>query len=180
MSVTTTTAWTSCSSHGAVTVDSGDNNGYQTNPAEACDDDSVFAVDTNSGNGTSTACNSTNKDRHRFWGFRSVCRAACSRSTGSRSGRAPGGFDGRRPDGLLRLSWDGGTSWTSYVALGSTLTTTETTYTLGGAANLWGRTSWSPSELGASTFRVEITDVASSTARDFSLDGLKVRVTYHP
>ena len=29
-------------------------------------------------------------------------------------------------------------------------------------------------------FRVEITDVSTSTARDFSLDGLKVRVTYTP
>ena len=64
--------------------------------------------------------------------------------------------------------------------LGSTLTTSETTYTVGGASDKWGRASWSLAELGSSTFRVEITDVAQNTARDFFVDGLKVRVTYTP
>lgn len=49
--------------------------------------------------------------------------------------------------------------------------------TLGGAANLWGR-SWTPSELSDANFRVRIVNTANSTARDFSLDWVAVRVTY--
>ena len=58
-----------------------------------------------------------------------------------------------------------------------TLTTTTTTYTIGGAANTWGRT-WTvtqgrehDSEYASSTW-------PTSTARTFSLDGVAVRVTY--
>jgi hypothetical protein len=78
-----------------------------------------------------------------------------------------------------RLSWNGGTSWTAFTALGANPTTTETTYTLGSTSSLWGRT-WTASELGNASFRVQIVDVASSTLRDFSLDGLKVRGPTRP
>jgi hypothetical protein len=48
---------------------------------------------------------------------------------------------------------------------------------LGGAADTWGRT-WTVSELGNTTFRVRVIDVAASTARDFSLDWVAVQITY--
>ena len=49
--------------------------------------------------------------------------------------------------------------------------------TLGGATNTWGRT-WTPAELSNANFRVRVTNAADSTARDFSLDWIAVRVTY--
>jgi hypothetical protein len=78
----------------------------------------------------------------------------------------------------VQLSWDGGTTWTSAVQT-STLSTTENTYILGGAANTWGRT-WSVSNFSNANFRIRVIDVASSTARDFYLDYISVNVTYQP
>ena len=59
----------------------------------------------------------------------------------------------------------------------TTLGTTEQTYMLGSATDTWGR-AWLPSESTNANFRVRIISVASSTARDFSLDWAAVRVTY--
>ena len=76
----------------------------------------------------------------------------------------------------VQLSWNGGTSWTAARST-PTLTTSEATYILGGPANTWGRT-WAVGDLSNTNFRVRIIEVASSTARDFSLDWMAVRVTY--
>jgi len=48
---------------------------------------------------------------------------------------------------------------------------------LGGAANTWGR-SWTAAELSDANFRVRVTNVANSTARDYSLDWIAVRVSH--
>jgi hypothetical protein len=47
----------------------GDGNGYQTNPTNAYLDDGLFAVDTNSGTGTSSSCTNSSKDKHRFYNY---------------------------------------------------------------------------------------------------------------
>jgi hypothetical protein len=78
----------------------------------------------------------------------------------------------------VQLSWNNGTSWTTAKQT-STLTTSEATYTLGGTADTWGR-AWTLSELSNANFRVRVIDVASSTARDFSLDYVAVNITYQP
>ena len=56
-----------CQANAAATSGSGDNDGFETNPQNACTDDSTFALDTNSG--TSTSCASTDKDRHEFYDY---------------------------------------------------------------------------------------------------------------
>jgi hypothetical protein len=76
----------------------------------------------------------------------------------------------------VQLSWNGGTSWTTAKTT-STLTTSEATYILGSATDTWGRT-WTSDNLSNANFRVRVIDVASSTARDFSLDWVAVQVTY--
>ena len=76
----------------------------------------------------------------------------------------------------VELSWDGGTTWTTPKST-ATLSTSELTYILGGTADKWGRM-WSIGELSDANFRVRITDVASNTTRDFSLDWVAVRVSY--
>jgi hypothetical protein len=78
----------------------------------------------------------------------------------------------------VQLSWNGGTSWTAAQST-ATLSTVENTYLLGGAANTWGR-AWTPTELNNTNFRLRVINVASSTARDFSLDWVAVLVTYQP
>ncbi len=80
------------------------------------------------------------------------------------------------PRFCIQLSWNGGASWTSAKST-TTLGITEQTFVLGGSADNWGRT-WLPGNLSNANFRVRIIDVASSTARDFSLDWIAVRVTY--
>ncbi len=47
----------------------GDNNGFQTNPANAHTDNATFAVDTNSGSNTNTSCTNAGKDKHRFYNY---------------------------------------------------------------------------------------------------------------
>ncbi|MBI3361028.1 MAG: hypothetical protein HY023_07950 [Chloroflexi bacterium] len=80
------------------------------------------------------------------------------------------------PKMCVQLSWDGGATWTTAKST-ATLTTGEVTYTLGTTTDTWGR-AWSAGEF--ANFRVRVIDVASSTARDFSLDWVAVRVTYQP
>jgi hypothetical protein len=160
----------------AVTSSSGDNNGYQSNSSNAFANDGLFAVDTNSGTGTSTSCTNTGKDRHVFYNY-GISIPAGATITGIEV-RADGRVDSSSgsPRFCIQLSWNGGTSWTTAKTT-STLTTSEATYILGGAADTWGRT-WSSGDF--TNFRVRITNVASSTSRDFSLDWLAVQVTYVP
>ena len=80
------------------------------------------------------------------------------------------------PKMYVQLSWNGGVNWTAAKAT-ATLKKTDTLYTLGTASDTWGRP-WSAVELEDTAFRVRITNVATSTARDFSLDRVAVRVTY--
>ena len=153
----------------------GDGNGFQTNPANAYDDDSAFAVDTNSGTNTSTSCANAGKDRHVFYAYdlSSVPSGSTVLGIEARLDMKVDATSGA-PKSCIELSWDGGTSWTT-PKISSTFTTTEASYILGGASDDWGR-AWSTTEL--SNLRVRITNVASSTARDFSLDWIPVRVSY--
>jgi subtilisin family serine protease len=175
---TLTTGWLSPSANAAVTSQAGDNNGYEVGAANAYADDNLYAVDNNSGTNTSTSCTSNRKDRHRFQnygislpagaviqGIEVQLNAKVDSTTGS-------------PRFCVQLSWDGGATWTATKST-ATLSTAEAAYVLGGVADSWGRT-WSVGETGNANFRVRITDVAGSTARDFSLDWAAVRVSYQP
>lgn len=172
------TGWLSPAANAAVTSSAGDNNGYEINAANAYADDNLYAVDNNSGTNTSASCTANSKDKHRFYnygvsipggaaikGVEVRLNARVDRTTGS-------------PRFCVQLSWDGGVTWTATKST-ATLSTTEMAYTLGGAADTWGR-AWSAGDFSNANFRVRIIDVASSTARDFSLDWVAVRVSYQP
>jgi hypothetical protein len=173
----TNTGLVSPSASGAVTSGAGDNNGFEVSPGNAFADGGGFAVDNNSGTGNSTSCTSTAKDKHIFSGY------ALAIPTGQPilgievrlDGRADS--SSRAPKFCVQLSSDGGATWTTAKST-PTLTTSEASYFLGTASELWGRT-WTTADLGAG-FRVRIISVAQSTARDFSLDWAAVRVTYQP
>jgi len=159
-------------------VSGGDNNGFELNPANAYTTDGLFAVDANSGTGTSSSCTGTGKDSHDFFsygGFGVPTSGVTIRGIEVKLNARVDGTTGA-PKICVQLSWNGGTSWTAAQQT-TTLTTTNTAYVLGGSTTTWGRT-WTPANFLNANFRVRIIDVATSTARTFSLDAISVRVTY--
>jgi len=172
----TSTGFLSPSANAAVTTSAGDNNGYQTNPANAYANDSIFAVDTNSGNGSGTSCTSTAKDKHTFYNY-GIALSPTAVVNGIQV-RLDARVDatGGAPKICVQLSWNGGTTWTTAKTT-TNLTTTEATYTLGSTSDTWGHT-WTVSDF--NNFRVRVIDVSSNTSRDFSLDYVAVNVTYQP
>ena len=164
------------SSNQPVTVNAGDNNGYEVSPTNAYASDGLFAVDNNSGTSTSTSCTSSGKDKHLFYTYNiSLPGTATVQGIEVRLDGKADSTSGS-PKFCVQLSWDGGTSWTAAKST-VTLGTTEQTFMLGSATDTWGRT-WLPGDFSNTTFRVRVIDVASSTARDFSLDWVAVRVSY--
>ncbi len=173
---TTSTGYKAPASNAAVTTSSGDNNGFQTTPGNAYTSNNAYAVDTNSGTGTSSVYTSTTKDRHLFYtygfgvpagatilGIQVRLEAKVDSTTGT-------------PKMYVELSGDGGTTWTTAKST-ATLSKTDTVYTLGGTADLWSA-AWTATKLSDTNFRVRITNVATNTSRDFSLDQIAVQVTY--
>jgi len=154
----------------------GDSNGYETNPANANTNNSVFAVDTNSGTNTNTSCTDIGKDKHLYFNY------GVSLPVGSIINGIEVRLDARadatagNPSICVQLSSDGGLTWTTAKTT-PTLTTAEATYTLGGAADTWGR-SWTVTNFSNTNFRVRVINVSSNNARDFSLDWIAVQVTY--
>ena len=175
----TNTGLLGCAANAAVTSSSGDNNGFQTNPGNACANDGAYAEDTDSGTGTSTSCTNTGKDRHLYYNY-GISLPASSVINGIEV-RLDGLVDSTTgsPRYCVELSWNGGTWWTTAKVMASNLTTSEATYTLGTAADTWGRT-WTTTELGDANLRVRIISRASNVSRDFRLEWAAVRVTYTP
>lgn len=171
-----TTAWINPVTAAAVTTSAGDNNGYETGAANLLAIDGLLATDTNSGSGNGTSCTATNRDKEQFSGYAfSVPVGAAIKGIEVQLAAKASTTSGA-PKLCVLLSWNGGTTWTTGKSTAA-LTTGLTTSTLGTSADLWGRT-WLASELGTSTLRVRIVDLANSTKVTFSLDSVTVRVTY--
>lgn len=176
--VASSTGFKSPTAQAAVTSGSGDNNGFQTSAANALLDDGLYALDTNSGTGTSTSCTSTAKDRHTFsnYGFSIPAGSTIQGIEVKLNSRADSTTGS--PRFCVQLSWNGGATWTTAIT-SSTLSTAETFYTLGGVTNTWGRT-WTNTDFDNANFRVRLVMVASNSSRDFSLDWVGVQVRYTP
>jgi hypothetical protein len=176
----TTTGFRGCASNAPETSGSGDNNGYETTPANACAQDGTVAQDASSGTTTTNSCTNAGKDRHRFWGYSFGLPASVTSIDGITLQAVVGENTTSGTTVLCaQLSGDGGSTWTA--ARQVTITATAlTTYTMGGSTDDWGHGAWSPAQLGASTFRVRITDVATVSTKTFRLDYLGVQVSYTP
>jgi hypothetical protein len=175
-----TTALQGCTSNAPVTTGSGDNNGYQTNPAKACALDGGIAKDASSGTSTVNSCTNTGKDRHTFWGYAFGLPGAVTSINGIAL-QVVAGENNVTGTTLLcvEVSGDAGVTWSA--AKSATLTATAlTAYTLGGTSDDWGHGAWTPAQLSATNFRVRVTDVATITTKIFRLDYLGARVTYLP
>jgi uncharacterized protein YjiK len=154
----------------------GDGNGFEVGAGSTYVNDGLFAVDNNSGTSTSTSCTNAGKDKHRFYNYNiSIPVSAIIKGIEIRLDAKADSTSGS-PKICVQLSWDGGTSWTSAKSTVG-LTTVEASYILGGGVDNWGHV-WTAGQLGNTTFRVRVIDVASSTGRDFSLDWVAVQVTY--
>lgn len=186
VSAPTSTAFVTCvgTSNAADTSGAGDNDGYLTNPARACVNDSLYAVDTNSGSGGTQSCGigatpDVTKDRHRWWGFAFGLPGSVSSIAGIRL------QTDLRLDAIAgstnlcaQLSWDGGTTWTAIKSQAITVAA-ETTYTFGSTADTWGH-AWSLTQLNTTNFRLRLIDASTVAGRDFSLDYVAISVTYTP
>ena len=177
----TDTGWQNCSSNQAVNSNAGDNNGYQTSAGSGCSNDNNYAVDTDSGNTTATTCSDTGKDKHRYYnyGFNFPSGTGITNAITGIQVEARSKVDSASgsPQLCVELSWDGGTTWTT-AKTSASLTTSEVAYTIPAAVNdTWGH-SWNETQLNNSNFRIRITDVSSSTSRDFSLDSIRAKVYY--
>jgi hypothetical protein len=154
----------------------GDGNGYQTSPADAYGDDTLYAVDTDSGSNISTSCTNSGKDRHRFYNYDfSIPTRSTIRGIEVRLDAMADSTSGS-PKICVQISWNGGSSWTAAKST-AMLGTTMQTFTLGSSADTWGRT-WGMNAFSNANFRVRVIDVSGNTARDFSLDWVAVRVYY--
>jgi hypothetical protein len=152
----------------------GDGNGFESTPSSAHGDDAASAMDNNGGTSSSTSCTSASRDKHRFFNY-GISVPAGTGIPGIEvrlDARVDSGSNSPRM--CVQLSWNGGASWTAAKST-PTLTTTMTTYVLGGPADTWGRT-WTPAELTDANFRVRVINAANSTNRDFLLDWVAVRV----
>jgi PKD repeat protein len=174
----TSTGFLSPSANAPQTSSAGDNNGYQTSPANAYANDASVATDTNSGTNTNTSCTNSGKDKHHYYNYNlNIPASAVIQGIQVRLD-ARADATGGSPKICVQLSWDGGTTWTTAKST-TTLGTTETTYTLGSTTDLWGRT-WTSGNFSNTNFRIRIIDVASNASRDFFLDYIAVNVTYQP
>ncbi len=169
------TGYMSPTANGANT--GGDNDGFESNPTRAYTDNSSFAVDSNSGSDVGTSCTGTDKDKHRFYNYDfSLPNGAAIDGIEVRLDAKVDSNSGA-PKMCVQISWDGGTTWTAAKSTPGSLTTSETTYILGSSSDTWGRT-WSDTNFTNSNFRLRVVNVASKTARDFSLDWAAVKVYY--
>jgi hypothetical protein len=157
---------------------SGDNNGFESDPGNAHTNGSGVAMDNNSGTNGATSCLQRGKDRHLYYNYNINLPTGATVTGIEVRLDAFADSAANSPFMCLELSWDGGVTWTSTMTT-PVLSTSETTHPLGGPANLWGR-AWEASDLSNSNFRVRITNIANATARDFSLEWIAVKVYYQP
>jgi hypothetical protein len=85
----------------------------------------------------------------------------------------------------VSLSWNGGATWTTTgtnPTKTANLTGIKQTFTLGGSTDLWGRSSWSTSELANGNFRLRVHDMDPGNNCDNNaatrLDFIRARVYY--
>lgn len=176
--VSAQTGFQGCGTTAPVTVGSGDNDGFQANPGNACTDDGAYARDTNSGTTASTSCADAGKDRHLFYNYGFALPPAATINGIEVRVDARVDATAGAPFICVDLSWNAGVAWTA-VKMTPVLTTGELTYILGANNDTWGHV-WNSAELSNGPVRVRLTDVSSNTNRDFRVDLVAVRVTYTP
>ncbi|MGD0204932.1 MAG: vWA domain-containing protein [Dehalococcoidia bacterium] len=161
-------------------VPGGHNDGFETTPLNACTDGSGQATDASSGTNKNDTCadTDTGKDRHMFYNYGISVPSGNNIMGIEVRLDAWASSNSSSPHMCVRLSWDGGNTWTASEQT-SNFGTSQQTYILGSNGDTWGHT-WTPSELSDANFRVKVTDVATNNSRTFNLDWAAVKVYYAP
>lgn len=169
----------------AVTSSAGDNNGFETTPANADNlDNNAYAVSASTGSGNATdGCatfNQSEDDAHNYYNF-GIAPPTGSTIDGIQVNTIAKWSTNTGTNQLcVELSWDGGTNWTSTAYTTGDVQTSESADALGGSANNWGRT-WSVAEMNNTNFRVRVMiDPGGANTTTASLELLTVDVTYTP
>lgn len=196
----TNTGFRVCGSNSAVTSSSGDNNGYQTTPSNACNGtsgpDGQFAVDSGTGvpNRNSQTCTHSDFDRHTFGSFGFVPGSVIPQGASiagievqvyvgaSQNGGSPDLTNTVNPKVCVELSWNGGTNWTAAQsqAISKSQSPAVALKTFGSSTDQWGRV-WSAEQLADSNFLIRITNLSENSGQDggtFWLDWIGVKVYY--
>jgi hypothetical protein len=150
----------------AVAAD-GNGNGFETDPNEAYTSDDDYAVNEDNDGDPG--------DSHLYYDY-GIDIPAAADIVGIKV-RADWLLDATAGSNSIdvRLSWDGGTTWTDAKS-DDEETTTEHSVSLGAADDDWGR-DWTIDELSNANFRVKIT-CNSSDVREFDLDWIPVTIYY--
>lgn len=170
----------SASAEAAVTSD-GDLNGFETTPTNAYADGSGSAVDEDSGAKDNSDPTGTGTDKHNYSSYGLLNAIPADSTINGITVGADIAVDStvHSPYTAIRLSYDGGTSWTAVKQI--TLTgAAETTYTYGGTSDDWGY-AWTTSDLSDANFRVQVINGDTrpqASLRDFSLDWIPVSITF--
>jgi hypothetical protein len=165
----------SCTVQAAVAT--GDLDGFELNPVNACGDGGGHASDMNSGTNTSTSCTDAGKDRHIFQDYNiNVPVGANIEGISVRMDAWADSSSGTRRF-CAELSSDGGLTWTAPQETDNFSTSSSNTETLGSDSELWGR-SWTPADFANANFRLRLTSLSSNGSRDFNLDWVSVNVHY--
>ena len=165
-------------SNAAETANAGDNDGYESLPANACAVDGSVATDASTGTSATNTCTANTADKHRWWGYAFGLPATVTSINGITVTPSAGMNNNGGTTWLcIQLSSDGGSTWTTAktAVLGNTAITA---YALGGTTDLWGRT-WAATDFGAG-FRVRVIDSSTQPNKNLTLDGLSVAVSYTP
>ena len=161
-----------------MTANSGDNDGYEVTPGNACASDGLLAHDNSSGTTAVAACADAGKDRHVFWNYGVAISTGATINGIEVRLDASANSSANSPSICVELSWDGGTSWGTPLST-SVLGSGVTTFLFGSGTDTWGR-AWTPAELADANFRVRLTDMAGDSSQGFALDWDAVSVTYTP
>jgi hypothetical protein len=160
----------------AASGSNGDKNGYEGNPTYAFADDSLTAVDMDSGTDPALDCADSGKDKHRFLDYNfPIPDGALVQGIQVRLDAKADSVDGT-PKLCVSLSWDAGLTWSPW-KISPTLTDFEKSYLLGGNSDTWGYI-WTSAELSNTNFQVRVANIATDNERDFSLDWIAVNTTY--
>lgn len=153
----------------------GDGDGFEVTPTGAFVQGGDVAQDVDSGTDSSTDCASLVRDGHQFYDF-GLGIPAGSTVHGLRV-RADTWVESvaQNPRMCVRMSWDAGAQWT--VAEELNLSDTPQTFLVGADDFTWGRV-WDAADLSDENFRLEVSTLANSTARDFFLDYVAIDVAY--
>jgi hypothetical protein len=152
----------------------GDGNGYETNAVDAFAQDGAVADDRDSGTNAALSCTDTGKDRHRYYNYGFTIPGGVT--VNGIEVRLEVEMDNATGYICIQLSWDAGVTWTAPKQTPN-LSGSPAVYTLGAAADTWGRT-WSTPDFGNSTFRVRVIDVANGASARFRLDWVGAQAHY--